>query len=97
MTTVPPPVDVAPMAPPPSTLSADPGLEALRYLASQCPTRRLIHDLTMADVHLWDGMTERERRLAFERAVRRVGAVAPWVTTKGRVVDAAESMGRRRS
>lgn len=77
--TTPPPVEQA--------------LEALRYLAKECAARPLIHDLVSRDVARWEWLTEMERRLALERAVRRVGALCPWTTSKRRVRSVARGYG----
>lgn len=90
--TVPPPVEVPVAAAPTSLALEDQALAVMRYLASQCSTRRLIHELVEADVQRWSRMTDEQRRHAFERALRRVGAVCPWVRDKGRVRDAAEAL-----
>ena len=62
-----------------STLLPPPPVEsdrdALAALAASCAHRRLVHTLTMADLHRWPSMTPAERRLALARARRRVEAV----------------------
>ncbi len=87
--TVPPPVEASPTWTPPSLSPCDQGLEALRYLSTQCAARPLIHRLVESDVQRWAKMSQDDRRAAFERALRRAGAVAPWAVEKGRVADAA--------
>lgn len=67
--------------------------DALRYLAEQCSSRALIHDLLIHDLEHWPKMGEQERRHVFVRAVRRVSAFCPWVREKGRVRDAAQALG----
>jgi len=68
-------------------------LDALRYLANESATRPLIHDLVSRDVARWDWMDDGERRTAFERALRRVGALCPWTTSKRRVRSTARGYG----
>lgn len=67
-------------------------LEALRYLSSQVAARPLVHDLVERDVQRWPNMNPDQRQSSLERNIWRVGAVAPWTRSKGRVMAALEAL-----
>ena len=76
-----------------ATLRAhDQALAVMRDLAEQCAAWPLVRGFVEADVEMWGAMRDRERRAAFERTLRRVFLVAPWVLDKGRVRDAARAL-----
>ena len=76
--------------PPPAP---DPALGAMRDLAEQCAAWPLVRGFVEADVQAWPLMRERERRAAFERALRRTALVAPGALDGGRVREAARALG----
>lgn len=71
----------------------DQALAVMRYLAEQCAAWPLLYGFVEADVEGWNTMRDWERCAAFERTLRRVFLVAPWVLDKGRVRDAARTLG----